>query len=202
LVLLLTGLAPLAQAQDDGEEEKLADLEGTVKNEGTGKPLNGANVLIQGTYKGTSTEEDGSFELEDIKPGDYTIKVKYLGFQTKVFNGVTLQPEETKTLQVRLKESAQNLKAVDVVGDNQLVKLESGQSQTNITQEEIQQSNATDVKDVVAMQKGVTKSPDGLRIRGGRRYETQYPRIRSPGRDSGWMLAQDPSRAWRSSPAG
>ena len=174
LVLLLTGLTPLAQAQDDGEEEKLADLEGTVKNEGTGKPLNGANVLIQGTYKGASTEEDGSFELEDIKPGDYTIKVKYLGFQTKVFNGVTLKPEETKTLEVRLKESAQNLKAVDVVGDNQLVKLESGQSQSNITQEEIQQSNATDVKDVVAMQKGVTKSPDGLRIRGGRRYETQY----------------------------
>lgn len=170
LLLVLPCMAPAQENDASGR----ATLKGKVVNATTGKPLEGANVLIQGTYKGASTDDKGRFKLKDIKPGDYTVKVRYLGFATKVLNGVTLPEGGTKTMTIELKESSQNLKAVDVVGENQLVKLESGQSQTNISQEEIAQSNATNVQDVVSMQKGVTESPDGLRIRGGRRYETQY----------------------------
>lgn len=171
VMVLVTLLTSPTYAQD---KEERAVLKGTVINKSNGQPLKGANVLIQGTYKGASTGEDGEFKLEGIKAGDYTVKVKYLGYETKVINGVSLKKGKTKSLEIPLRESAQNLKAVDVQGKNQLVKLESGKSQSNISQEEIQQSNATNVQDVVSMQKGVTESPDGLRIRGGRRYETQY----------------------------
>ena len=171
LTACLTLLSLPAYAQDKADR---ATLKGTVTKKGNGKPLKGANVLIQGTYKGASTDKKGNFKLEGIKAGDYTVKVKYLGYETKVLNGVSLEAGKTKTLNIALRESAQNLKAVDIQGKNQLVKLESGQSQTSISQEEIEASSATNVKEIAAMQKGVSESPDGLRIRGGRRYEAQY----------------------------
>ena len=60
------------------------------------------------------------------------------------------------------------METVVVVGDKNLVDLESGKSQVKISATEIQEMNVRNVQDVVAMQAGVTETPDGIQIRGGR----------------------------------
>lgn len=149
-------------------------IEGKVVNQANGEPLTGASILIVGTYKGTTTNEEGRYELKNVKPGDYSLKVKFVGFKDKKFTDLTIYPDSTIELNVELTESAMNLNTVDVEGRKELVKLESGQSETEINAEQIEQSNAQELKEVVAMQEGVSESMDGIHIRGGRVYENQY----------------------------
>ena len=42
---------------------------GSVKNAINNTPISFANVVIDGTSKGTTTDIDGNFELARIKPG-------------------------------------------------------------------------------------------------------------------------------------
>lgn len=73
LILLFLGSAPLAWAQ--------TTVEGTVKDAETGEVLTGVNILIQGTFEGTTTDLDGNFQLE-VPSLDATLLLSYLGYQT------------------------------------------------------------------------------------------------------------------------
>ncbi|WP_062058882.1 TonB-dependent receptor [Aquimarina longa] len=46
-------------------------------------PLSGVNVYIKNTAKGTQTNENGVFEINDIENGDYIFTISYLGFKTR-----------------------------------------------------------------------------------------------------------------------
>jgi len=171
MILICTGFPSNAFAQ---EQQELGKLTGKITNQETGKPLVGCNVIIQGTYKGASTDVNGTYLIKEIKPGDYNIKVKYVGYSEKVFTGITIKPGATKTMDVKLEKSSVSMNEVQVVGDDPLVKLESAKSANKLKSEQIEEMNTVGVKDVVSMQQGVSKSPDGLQIRGGRVYETEY----------------------------
>ncbi|MBL1144705.1 MAG: TonB-dependent receptor [Bacteroidetes bacterium] len=149
-------------------------LKGNVVDESTGEPLIGATVVIVGTYKATSSDFVGDYEIEGIKHGDYSVKFTYIGYADKIFNGISIKKGETLKLDVKLKPSAQALGTVEIVGKKNLVNLESAKSEVTISQKEIAEMNVRDVQELAAMQSGINKTPDGLQIRGARVYETQY----------------------------
>ncbi|HBC78326.1 MAG TPA: TonB-dependent receptor [Bacteroidales bacterium] len=45
-------------------------------------PLAGAGVLIAGTYNGVQTGPDGVYGFTGLKPGSYTIRFSYIGYET------------------------------------------------------------------------------------------------------------------------
>ncbi|MDR9399712.1 MAG: carboxypeptidase-like regulatory domain-containing protein, partial [Salibacter sp.] len=47
------------------------------------EPLPGATVLIEGTYRGTSTDEKGEFSFEGLSEKEYELKISYIGYATK-----------------------------------------------------------------------------------------------------------------------
>ena len=53
---------------------------GRVVDRATGDPLPGANVMIQGTSIGVSTDLDGKFSMKNIPTGRQTIRVTYVGY--------------------------------------------------------------------------------------------------------------------------
>jgi hypothetical protein len=55
-----------------------------------------------------------------------------------------------------------------------VVNLESGKSDLRVSGEEIRQTTAVDVTTMASLMPGVAQTLDGLQIRGGRVYETQY----------------------------
>ena len=55
-------------------------VEGTVKNE-KGELLVGANLVLSGVYKGTSTKEDGAYRFSNVETGNYTLQVSYIGYE-------------------------------------------------------------------------------------------------------------------------
>ncbi len=151
-----------------------ATLTGKVTDPKNGEPLVGASVLLVGTYKGVSVDFDGNYTINDIKPGDYDIKVQFIGYETKLFTGITFKAGEEKLLNIKLKEQTESLGEVTVVGRSTQINLELAASEVTLKQEEISQMNVRDVQEIVGQQAGVLKTQDGLQIRGGRVYETEY----------------------------
>lgn len=154
-------------------QEGLGSLSGTIKDP-NGQPLIGANIVLVGTYKGASADYDGNYVINQIKPGDYQVKVQFIGYETKIYNEFSIAAGESKSLDIVLKEQSESLDEVTVVGRKSQIDLELAASEVSIKQEDIAQMNTRDVQEVLQMQAGVVKTQDGLQIRGARVYETEY----------------------------
>lgn len=49
-----------------------------------GDPLAGAGVTIEGTFTGVQTESDGLYILGGLNGGGYTVKVSFIGYETRI----------------------------------------------------------------------------------------------------------------------
>lgn len=58
-------------------------ITGRVTSADDGEGLPGANVLVQGTSKGTTTDVEGNYSLE-LEPGENTLVFSFVGYQTVV----------------------------------------------------------------------------------------------------------------------
>ncbi|BFP43479.1 TonB-dependent receptor [Flavobacteriaceae bacterium GF1] len=61
--------------------QETVSISGKVTDENN-QPVFGANVLLLGTGRGTSTNMDGEFTMSDISASNYFIQVSYLGYQS------------------------------------------------------------------------------------------------------------------------
>jgi len=84
-----------------------ATLNGLVTEKGSDVPLVGANVIIEGTVLGASTDHDGYFQILNLPQGEWEVEVVYVGYKTfvqhinvtteKVVLGIELVPTIYKT---------------------------------------------------------------------------------------------------------
>ena len=56
------------------------DISGKVSGSSSGDFLPGANVMLDGTNYGTSSDRSGNFKIDGVPEGDYTLKVTYVGY--------------------------------------------------------------------------------------------------------------------------
>lgn len=54
-----------------------------IVEETDGTPLIGANIIIEGTFLGTSAVLSGEFVFKNVNKGNYVLKVSYLGYETR-----------------------------------------------------------------------------------------------------------------------
>lgn len=165
ITILITALQSHAQN---------GSIKGKVIDKKTKEPVIGATVSIVGTYLAVPTDFNGNYIINNAKPGEYTLKVAYLGYKELLYNGVKVTSGGTTTLNLSLSEVSTEIGVVEVLGQKTIVDLESGKSSTKVTAEDIKDMSVKDVQSIVANQAGVSQNPDGLQIRGGRVYETQY----------------------------
>ena len=98
-------------------------ITGTVINE-KNNPITGANVYLEGTYDGASTDANGNFSFETSESGTQSLIISILSFESHYGRGdVTL----FKNLQITLKEAVKQLSGVTLTagsfeaGDNSKV---------------------------------------------------------------------------------
>ncbi|MCC5941453.1 MAG: TonB-dependent receptor [Balneolaceae bacterium] len=60
-------------------------VSGTITEEGTGEPLMGVNIVIEGTTIGTSSNIDGEYQL-NIPSDDQVLVFSFIGYETKQVN--------------------------------------------------------------------------------------------------------------------
>ena len=69
-------------------------VKGLVKDSGNKKPLVGANVYITGTGMGTSTSDEGRYNIANVSPGTYTLKASYIGYESEEMDITVTAGEE------------------------------------------------------------------------------------------------------------
>ncbi|MDP9080511.1 MAG: SusC/RagA family TonB-linked outer membrane protein [Bacteroidota bacterium] len=99
-------LSAMAFAQTGGIKGKVIDE--------TNQPLPGSSVSIDGTTTGNVTDSNGNYTISGLKPGNYTISVKFVGYliskQTVTVGSTVI------TVNFGLKLDSKNLNEVVVIG--------------------------------------------------------------------------------------
>lgn len=98
-----------ATAQDTGS------IAGVVIDGDFGDSLIGANVVLEGTLLGTSTDLEGRYRIDDIPVGVYTFKYSYIGFQTTYVADVEILNGKTAKIDVTLASESFELQGEVVV---------------------------------------------------------------------------------------
>ena len=80
-----------------------------VVTEKNGTPILGANVYLDGTYDGTSSNELGGFSFETFEKGEQTLIISFLSFENFT---MTANVSEMQNLQVNLREDVNSLETV------------------------------------------------------------------------------------------
>src|SRR5437773_8672305 len=69
-----------------------------------GAALSGATVTVTGSTgeRSATTNDEGSFELQNLNPGDYSVKATQNGFKTGLVSKVTVNVGKQSNLQIAL----------------------------------------------------------------------------------------------------
>ncbi|HET8865705.1 MAG TPA: TonB-dependent receptor [Gracilimonas sp.] len=89
-------------------------LRGTIIDDETAETIFGATIYIQSMGTGTTSDFDGKFELE-LAPGEYTLRISYISYQTIDIENVEIEEGEVTNLgNIRLHPAISELEGVVV----------------------------------------------------------------------------------------
>lgn len=159
LLLLMMPLSMLAQSS----------VSGTVRDNTTGQPIPGVNVIVEGATNGTATDIDGNFTLSGVNDGD-RIVFSFIGFANQV-----VEYTGQSTISVILEEDATQLEEVVVIGYGTVKKKDATGSVSTVTSEQFNRGTIVTAENLLnGKVAGVTINTSGapgsgsqIRIRGG-----------------------------------
>lgn len=116
-----------------------------------GEPIIGASVVVNGTKNGTVTDIDGNFSIVSTTETP-TLNISYVGFNTQ---NIKVRPGQT--VKVTLKENAQSLEELVVVGYGSQKKVNVIGSIATVDSKSLEARSASDVSNMLTGQmSGVT----------------------------------------------
>lgn len=152
--------------------QELAALDGFITDASNGETLITANILLEGTLRGGTSNLSGYYAISGIEPGTYTVRFSYIGFDS-IRREVTFAPGESVRLDIELMPAQELLDAIEVSADR-ITEEETrsiGVSQISVaTIQQLPQVFEPDVFRSLQLLPGVAQSSDyssGLYIRGG-----------------------------------
>jgi len=108
LIILFFTLSTAAFAQE-------GTLRGTIKDAKTKEDIIGATILVQGINKGAATDINGFFSFAKLPVGSYSLKISYVGYESKIYEGVKVEAGQVTDLNLSIAEASSNLAEVKVV---------------------------------------------------------------------------------------
>ena len=90
-----------------------AIIKGFVYDKTNGEPIIYTNVVIKQLNLGVQTDINGYFTFSQIKPGNYTLMVPYMGYDTAFVN-IAVQSNDVITQKIFLTKKERMLKGVEV----------------------------------------------------------------------------------------
>ena len=107
-ILLLLVSTPIF-AQEGGT------IRGTIKDSKTKEDIIGATILVQGINKGAATDINGFFSFGKLPVGSYSLKISFVGYESKIYEGVKVAANQVTELNLSLAEESATLAEVKVV---------------------------------------------------------------------------------------
>lgn len=156
-----------------------ATLSGTVRNVADNQPIFMAAVALEGTPYFSTTDINGNFKIENIKPGVYNVFVSLLGYNEERITELTISNVKTQQLEIFLKENIAALQEVVIRTSAFKTKSESPISVVRVGVTEIMRSPGAnrDISFVVRNLPGVATTNsfrNDLIVRGGSPSENKF----------------------------
>jgi hypothetical protein len=156
-----------------------AIIKGKVFNPINNEPVPFANVIIQGTTNGTSTDLDGNYEISGLEPKLYNLEATSLGFRKAVVYEIQTFNNRPVNIDIELTEDAQLLEGVEITASPFSKKEEAPVSMRTIGVSEIERNPGgnRDISRVIQSLPGVASSPsfrNDIIIRGGGPNENRF----------------------------
>ena len=164
ILIALSFLMALGICQTSGK------ISGKITDKKNNAPLVGANIIIVQTQAGTSADEEGFFNLINVSPGKYSVRIMMIGYKSVTIEAVVVSVNRTTSLDIELKQSVIESQEVVIYASKLSRKKDQTSSVKNISSEEIEILPVEDLGAVVNMQAGVVAG----HFRGGRSDEVSY----------------------------
>ena len=154
-------------------------ISGRVSDATSNEPIPFANVIIQGTTIGASSDIDGNYKITGIKPDLYNVEVSYLGYKPQIEFEVQVFNNKPAQVDFKLEEDSKTLEAVVVKANPFEKKEESPVSLRTIGVNEIERNPGgnRDISKALQSLPGVASSVafrNDLIIRGGAPNENRF----------------------------
>ncbi|MEH6659524.1 TonB-dependent receptor [Leeuwenhoekiella marinoflava] len=131
-------------------------VNGVVTESATGMPIPGANIIVKGTSKGSTTDFDGKYTLNNVEEGDVLL-FSFLGFK-EVEIAYAGQP----TIDVALEESQTSLDAVVVIGYGTVTKKDATGAVNQVSTEDFNKGQVNTASQLITGKiAGVTVTSGG-----------------------------------------
>ncbi len=112
LLILFTCI--LLSFLDIQAQKPTQNIRGVVMDAETKKTLPGANIILVGKNKGTSTDAEGKFILEDVEVGRHELEVSFIGYEKKIIPEILLSSGSEKVLEIKMEPTPQEMEEVVV----------------------------------------------------------------------------------------
>ncbi len=99
-LLLFIFSSPFFSLAQNTDSVRVSVISGKVKDD-KGKPVNAANIVIQGTIDGATTDEKGNFEFETDKSGKKNLIITAINLAEKIIE-IEIIPGQNLTLNIAL----------------------------------------------------------------------------------------------------
>ena len=154
-------------------------LKGYVKDATSNEEIPFANVFVEQLNSGIATDFDGFFEFKELKPGLYTIKCSFVGYESKRFAEINVNPNKPTILNIKLIESSTSLDVVEITASPFQKSEESPVSKRSISATEIYRNPGgnRDISKVIQSLPGVASTVsfrNDIIIRGGAPNENRF----------------------------
>lgn len=173
LILVFIFLSAFGFAQNSGK------ISGKIIDAKTRESIPYVNVVVYGTQKGTVTDEQGKFQLNDVALGYAKIQVSFVGYKTIVSDEYLVTKNNNPYVVVELIEDAATLNVVNIQASAFREPIESPLSLQSLGITEIEKNPGSnrDVLKVIQSFPGVVSNPgfrNDIIIRGGATSENKF----------------------------
>ncbi|MEA3286862.1 MAG: carboxypeptidase-like regulatory domain-containing protein [Candidatus Marinimicrobia bacterium] len=160
-----------------GFGQNTGSLQGIITDSETGEVLIGANVIVLDNGIGAASNLDGFFEIRSIRPGIYTLRVSYIGYEIKNIENIQFNAGITNRLDIVMSAEA-------ISGSSVVVEAETKPGAAlSMLQERQESSNMEDAIGAEEMsRRGDSNAADALkRLPGVTVREGKFPIVRGLG---------------------
>lgn len=89
-------------------------IKGIVRDAATNEPIPFANIIIQKTTTGTTSDFDGKYEIKELKPGLYNLEASYVGYKSSTVFEIEVTNNRPAQVNFSLEAVAEKLEEVEV----------------------------------------------------------------------------------------
>ena len=149
-------------------------ISGKVVDENN-QPLIGCNIIVKGTSYGAATNLEGEYFILNIPPGTYQISALMIGYGAVTIEGTQVIVDLTAKADFLLKPETIEGEEIIVMAEKPTVRLDQTSMSAVVSSEDIENLPVTDVGDIIELQAGIVRDPNGgFHVRGGRSSEVSF----------------------------